>query len=474
MDEFLNDLEQNENGEVTELGAVPEAEVEPDTVPEMSAEAVEPQESTAQSEGDEPTAAPEAVHFESSAPVYNPVNFTEVKPIEDYKPMSRGLKLFALIIAAVILLTGSCLTGYFTGKNSVSTGDSANVPKVDLAARPSDTDEMTEAQVYEAVNKAVVGIVIYNSKGKGSQASGIVYSEDGYIVTNDHIYSEVSAPKFKVYTYDGKEYEAEYVAGDVISDLAVLKVKDAKLEPAEFGDSSKLFHGEHVVAVGRPSDATDASSITRGIVSAVSRRVQTTSNYSSRLIQTDSAINPGSSGGALVNMYGQVIGVTSSKLASVEYDAVGYAIPTTTMKRIVDELISKGKVVSRAKLGITYTAIDSVTAEISDYANVGLYVASVSEDSDLYGKVNEGDVITHINGKEVTSDDVVLDIIEQSSAGDSINVTVVTKAGKTQSFDATLKANIGESSYNSAESLKDSQNGNSSKSDEGSFDFPLD
>lgn len=283
------------------------------------------------------------------------------------------------------------------------------------------------------------------------------------------------SPKFKIYTYDGKEYDAEYVAGDVISDLAVLKVKSAKLEPAVFGNSDDLFHGEHVVAIGRPSDATDASSITGGIISAVSRRVQTTSNYSSRLIQTDSAINPGSSGGALVNMYGQVIGVTSSKLASVEYDAVGYAIPTVTMKRIAEELISEGKVVSRAKLGITYTAIDSVTAEINSYDYVGLYVASVTEDSDLYGKVNEGDVITHINGTAVTSDDVVLDIIEQSSAGDKISVTVVTESGQTKELEAVLKANTGESSYNASESTKNnSQGGSSSGNEGGSFDFPLD
>lgn len=404
--------------------------------------------------------------------VYNPVNFSQVNPIEDYKPMSKGLKIFALIIAAIILLTGSCLTGYFIGKNTLKTKMFySNKVSVDLAAKPKDTDEMTEAQVYEAANESVVGIVVYNSKGKASQASGIVYSKDGYIVTNDHIYSEVTAPKFKVYTYDGKEYDAQYVAGDVISDLAVLKITANKLKPAEFGDSNEIFHGEHVVAIGRPSDATDASSITRGIISAVSRRVQTTSNYTSRLIQTDSAINPGSSGGALLNMYGQVIGVTSSKLASVEYDAVGYAIPTVTMKRIVEELIANGKVVSRAKLGVTYLAIDSISAEIGEYDTVGLYIDSVSEDSDLYGKAEKGDVITHINGLEVTSDDVVLDIIEQSRAGDKISVTILTSSGETKNITAVLKANVGESSYSETESLKDSQNENSSNG--GTFDFPF-
>ena len=396
-------------------------------------------------------------------PIYNPVNYTEVKPIEDYKPMSRGLKLFALILAAVILLTGTCLTGYLLGRNSVKISH----PKVEvnLAAKPSDTDEMTEAEVYEEVNKSIVGIVAYNTSRKASQASGIVFSKEGYIVTNDHIYSDIAAAKFKIYTYDGKEYDAEYVAGDTVSDLAVLKVKGASLTPAKFGNSDDLFYGEHVVAIGRPNDATDASSITRGFVSAVNRRVQTTSNYSSRLIQTDSAINPGSSGGALVNMFGQVIGVTSSKLASVEYDAVGYAIPTTTMKRIVDELISNGKVVSRAKLGITYATIDSITAEMNGYDYKGILIDSVSEDSGLYGKAEKGDVITHINGIEITNDNIVLDIIENSRAGDKITVTIATNSGTVKTVEAKLSANIGESSYKAIEEKPEINK-------DGAFNFP--
>ena len=293
----------------------------------------------------------------------NKINYSDVLPINDYKPMSRGLKVFALIMAAVIMLTGASVAGYFLGRNSVSTGARKNVT-VNLAAKPADTDEMTAAEVYEKVDSSVVGITIYNSEGSGSQASGVFYSEDGYIVTNDHIYSEVGAPKFKVYTADGKEYDAKYIAGDQVSDLAVLKIDGSGFTPAEFGNSDEIIYGENVVAIGRPSDATQASSITKGIISSTGRRVRTTSNYSAKLIQTDSAINPGSSGGALVNMYGQVIGITSSKLAGVSYDAVGYAIPTKTMKRICDELIKEGKVVSRAKLGITYTAINSVTAVI--------------------------------------------------------------------------------------------------------------
>lgn len=412
-------------------------------------------------------------------PAYNPINFTEVKPVEDYKPMSRGLKFFVLLLAGIIALTAACAGGYYFGKISVPKGFAGEDVTIGLAAKPDSGDEMTAAEVYEKVNPGVVGICIYNASGKAANASGVVYSNDGYIITNDHIYSEISNPKFKIYTYDNKEYDAEYVAGDQVSDLAVLKVKDAKLRSVVFGNSEQIIFGENVVAVGRPGGAANASSITKGIISATSRRVQTTSSYSARLIETDCPINPGSSGGALVNMYGQVVGITSSKLASSDIDAVGYAIPTTTVKRIAEELIKNGKVLSRAKLGITYRAIDSVTAEINGYKYNGLYVESVSEDSDLYQKLTKGDIITHINGIEVTSDVIVLDIIEKSKAGDGIKVTFVNEDGKTRTLEAVLRANIGESSFTTKEEsssdnkLPQLPEQNEENKNGGSFDFPF-
>ncbi len=408
-----------------------------------------------------------------SAPVYNPVNITPVKPVTDYKPMSKGLKVFALVMVAIIALTSASLAGYYVGKNGTPTL-SQNHVSIDLENPPEDAEEMSAAGVYEQLNKSIVGITVYNSAGSGSQASGIVYSNDGYIVTNDHIYSEVANPKFKIHTFDGKEYDATYVAGDLISDLAVLKIETSSLEAATFGNSDKIYTGQRVVAIGRPDDATDSSSITQGIISAVNRRVKNSSNYSARLIQTDSPINPGSSGGALVNMYGQVVGITSSKLASVEYEGVGYAIPTTVMKRIVEELITEGKVVSRAKLGITYAMVNSVNAEINGYDYTGLLVDSVTEDSDLYGKISKGDMIIKINNTEITNDDTVLDIIESCTAGDTITVTVVTSEDETKDLKVKLLANVGDSSYTTKETLPQySDDEDEDYSDGGTFDFPF-
>ena len=479
----MDNMFENKNTE--ELNSQPAAEdIKPETPAEPENTEIQP-ENIAQAQPDDVAPATEIAPEPQEIPDVpygvnnigdltppNTINYTPVKPMGDYKPVSRGLKYFAAVLAGIILLTAASAGGYFLGRSSVrSTGDKN--AKIELAAKPAKTDEKTAAEVYEDVKQSVVGIMVYNTAGKGSQASGVFYSSDGYIVTNDHIYAEVPSAKFKIYTADNKEYDAKYVAGDQVSDLAVLKIEGSGFKAAQFGDSAELNYGENVVAIGRPSDATDASSITKGIISSVARRVRTTSTYSAKLIQTDSAINPGSSGGALVNMYSQVVGITSSKLAGTEYDAVGYAIPTRTVKRIVSELISKGRVVSRAKLGITYTAINSVTAEINNYSTVGLYVASVAEDSDLHGKVNEGDVITQINNIEVTSDDIVLDIIEDCSAGDTISVTVVTKAGAEKTFDAVLKANTSESSYSTKAPSSDKQEDSSSSNSGGTFNFPF-
>lgn len=465
MEEFLNENQENLSEELKNTVETPE-----DILEEQVEDTVEQPECTQETDTDEAVEENDNKDFNAEYnPVYNPVNYTEPQVINDYKPMKKGLRVFALILAFIIFLTGGCLTGYFIGK-SRSNGNyiykNDKKPAVNLEARPANTDEMTAAQVYEKVNKSVVGILIYNNEGKMSQASGIVFSKDGYIVTNDHIYSEVPSAKFKIYTHDKKEYDAVFVAGDVISDLAVLKIESGEFEPAVFGDSEELYYGQNVVAIGRPSDALDASSITDGIISAVNRRISVTSSYNSRLIQTSCAINPGSSGGALVNMYGQVVGVTSSKLVSTAYDNVGYAIPTTIMKRIVDELIAEGKVVSRAKLGITYTMIDSVTAQITNQKSIGMKIASVAEDSGLYGKAEENDIITHINGQKITDDLIVLDIIEEASAGDTITVTIITTKGEEKTVDAVLKANIGESSYKKSAIKEESSQGG------GIFDFP--
>ena len=399
-------------------------------------------------ENTENTTSENAFKSDDNTPCFNPVNYSPVTPLSEQKNYSSGLKIFALILIIIIALTATTAAGYVYGKNSVAGKTKAGKVDVNLAARPKDDDQYTSAQVYSLINESVVGIRVFNSEGKVADASGVIYTKDGYIITNDHIYSEIAKAQFKIYMFDGTEYNANYVAGDTISDLAVLKIEsENEFKVPVFGNSQEIVCGENVVAVGRPSDATASSSITCGIISLPKRRMQTTSNYSASFIQTDSAINPGSSGGALINMYGQIIGITASKLAGVQYDAVGFAIPTTTVKRVVEQLIKHSKVIDRAKLGITYKEVNSVTAQIENFSNIGLYIDSVAEDSDIYGKAHKNDLITHINGILITNDDIVLDIIEESYAGDIVKLTIVSSNGITNTYEVTLKANIGQSSY---------------------------
>ena len=421
-------------------------------------------------QAEEPPAVKETMPNPPQRFEYTPVNHNEEKQ------NNKGLKVFCIVLALIVLLAGSCSIGYLFGRTTVIKSGKTHT-EVELAARPQSGDEMTEAEVYEKLNESIVGIRVYGSGEEFSDCSGVVYSDDGYIVSNDHIYSEIVGAKFKVYTYDGKEYDAKYVAGDQISDLTILKVENANLKAATFGDSDEIFCGEHVVAIGRPSDAKANSSITSGIISLPKRRVKTTTNYTSNLIQTDSAINPGSSGGALVDMYGHVVGITSSKLSGTVYDSVCFAIPSRTVKRVCEELIKNGKVVSRAKLGITYQEIDSVAAEIKGNNVTGLYIASVSSESDLYGKVTEGDIITHINGEKITADTVVLDIIEASSAGDTVTITVSKTNGSTAEYTVKLLANEGTSSYKTEEEQIKENEDNTEETPDNSgdkaFNFPF-
>ena len=407
----------------------------------------------------------DAEQFEEETEAIPSINLEPPTPQPSYKNR-KGLSVFIFLIITALIITAFTVIGYLAGRNSVT----SNNNNMDLASKPTDTEQYSAEQVYEIVNKSVVGIAVYDDEGIKGYASGVIYSEDGYIITNDHIYDEIPAAKFKIYTYDGSIYSAKYVAGDTRSDLSVLKVDASGFYPATFGNSDELKYGEQVVAIGRPNDATSSSSITIGCISFLNRRVSNATSYASRLIQTDSAINPGSSGGALVNMYGQVIGITSSKLVGSEYEGVGYAIPTTTVKFIVEELIEHGSVVSRAKLGITYTEIDSVTAEISGTNITGLLIAQVNEDSPLYKKAVAEDIITQVNGQNITKGDMVLDIIEASKPGDKLELTIYsTKTKSYKSVESVLVQAESSSSYKS-QLTKDPQT--SGNNNGGTFDFP--
>ncbi len=415
------------------------------------------------------------------SPIYPAQNTPPTPPVQYYTPKpakdpsvggsKKGLKIFALILAAVILCIGSMSVGYFSasivnGNNPIVEDDINPSTEItpdgnknnngDTSSFPITQDSRdgvkydTVQNVAAKVSPSVVNITTYNpSTGKGGYASGIILSKDGYILTNDHIYASIPNAKFLITLNDGTEYKAKYVSGDTRSDIAILKITDKvkNLVPASFGKSSEIKVGETVLAIGQSSGLS--GTVSEGIVSALNRRVKgSTSSYSERHIQTTAAINPGNSGGALVNMQGQVIGVTSSKYVDENVEGICFAIPIDSALKVVSELQKHGKVVSRAKLGITYSAIGTVAAEINK-TPTGLYIQEISPESGLYGKgFTKGDIITHINGKIIKDDRTVLDFIENSKAGDILDLTIfVSSTAVSKSVDVKLVAAESGSSY---------------------------
>ncbi|MCD8106725.1 MAG: trypsin-like peptidase domain-containing protein [Oscillospiraceae bacterium] len=284
--------------------------------------------------------------------------------------------------------------------------------------------------------EAYTGGTIYASY---SQGSGIIMTSDGYIITNAHVIEDADLTII-VRLYDGSEYNASVVGSDSRTDLAVLKINATDLTPAQFGDSDQLELGEQVVTLGSPAGLE--STVTTGIVSGLNRMISVESdNISMECIQIDAAINPGNSGGALVNMWGQVVGITSSKLEAVEYDNIGFAISINAAIPIIEELIENGGILGRPKVGISFYAISETMASIYDLP-AGLYIAAIDEDCDISNTDLEvGDVITEMDGTTVTSADDVYAIIFQYSPGDEITATVLRmdEDGNWDEFEITFK-----------------------------------
>ncbi len=360
----------------------------------------------------------------------------------------KGIRLFCALLTIFFVAVCCTFAGFYFGRSTTSVSDKENNDSALMSDK--NVNGLAAADIYSRVSASVVGILVYNEaeEPKMSEASGVVYTSDGYIITNDHIYSLVPSAKFKVYTSDGASYSAVYIAGDTRSDLAILKITDkVNLKAAEFSDSDLVKSGDYVCAIGCPNGYNSKSTITLGVVSVPKVRIANSSNYASNLIQTDSAINPGNSGGVLVNLKGQVIGITSSKVAQTAYEGIGYAIPTKTVKKIVGSLMEYGKVTNRAKLGITYRFYSGVIADLSGMPSAGLEIAEVLPECKVLGTLNSGDIITHADGIELTNDAILLDILEDRAPGDNIVLTVMRNNGTIENVTVKLIADQGSSSY---------------------------
>ena len=272
------------------------------------------------------------------------------------------------------------------------------------------------------------------------EGSGVIYKKDGkeaYIVTNNHVVD--GAKKLEIMLSDGSKITGELVGKDTYSDLAVVKVSSDKIKTvAEFADSNSLTVGEKAIAIGSPLGTEYANSVTEGIVSSLSRTVTMQNDngetVSTNAIQTDAAINPGNSGGALVNIEGQVIGINSSKISSTSavagsaVEGMGFAIPSNDVVEIINQLEKNGKV-TRPALGISMADLNSLSSsttsklDLPDEVKSGVVVGSVQKGMPADGKLQENDVITEIDGKEISSKTDIQTNLYSHSIGDNIKVT---------------------------------------------------
>ena len=289
-------------------------------------------------------------------------------------------------------------------------------------------------EIYEKVNPSIVGVRSLLTGGRMSMGTGIIMSSNGYIVTNAHVIA--GSRSLDVLLSDGRRLNALLVGYDGATDLAVLKVVGKNLPVADFGDSNALRVGDPAYAIGNPLGEELRGTMTDGMVSAIDR-VVTANNSSMTLIQTTAALNPGNSGGALVNSAGQVVGVTNMKMMASGteiYEGLGFAIPTDVAKAVVDQIIARGYYDD----GVPLLGITVYTLEPDGTVPGGACVQSVESGSDAWKQgVRPGDVIVEANGQPVTETDELLAIKNALGVGDTLTLKIW-RAGETLTVEVKL------------------------------------
>ncbi|NLT94101.1 MAG: PDZ domain-containing protein [Clostridia bacterium] len=352
---------------------------------------------------------------------------------EDYerRPSKIGYFLVALVAAVIGGIVALSLAPYILGTDFLGNNSPGlNQPNIPQITNPN-LDLSPVVEIAEQVGPAVVGVsnrgIVRDFFGRTSveergSGSGVIIDERGYIVTNHHVIN--GATEILVSLADDSVVEAQLVGSDSRTDLAVLKIdpKGKKLPVAVLGDSTKLKTGELVVAIGNPLGIEFARSVTMGVVSATQRTL-TIGEEQFSLIQTDAAINPGNSGGALVNSRGEVIGINSAKLVISGGEGMGFAIPISNAKPIIEELIEKGYV-SRPYLGIFGTEVDEITARRTGLPQ-GIIIRQLVQGGPAHkAGIKEMDIIVAVDGKEVKDFAGLNVIFNNHKPGDKVTVTV--------------------------------------------------
>ena len=351
-------------------------------------------------------------------------------------------KLTAIIACCLVLSIGCGIGGAYliarTNPSSVIYQDTSKI--VSTGSQDSSTIKSVVEQCANSVVEIQTESVTngsnpfqqYVSSGAGS---GVILTQDGYIVTNHHVIEDANS--ITVRTRSGDEYNASLVGSDEQSDLAVLKIDATGLTPAVLGDSTTLEVGDLAIAIGNPLGELGGS-VTSGIISALDREM-TIDGQTMTLLQTDAAVNPGNSGGGLFNANGDLIGIVNAKSSGENVEGIGFAIPISTATDIIDELIANGEVTSRPTLGVSlYNVEDEMTASQLGVDSTGVYIVQIVDGgaADNAG-LRSGDRIISVDGSEVSSASDVRAALNKHKIGESISITVE-RNGQTQDFDVAL------------------------------------
>lgn len=382
----------------------------------------------------------------------------------DKKPKRYVAALLAAALLNVAILGGAFALGHSFGSKdnsitnketlsqSLKTNDSSPVSSSSAGSTTntaSTTGDKTTTEIAKEVGPAVVGI---KSKIQGqislfggytqseSQGSGIIISEDGYIVTNNHVVD--GASEVTVLLNTGSEYTATVIGTDDETDLAVIKIQpNEDLTVAVLGDSTKVEVGETAIAIGNPMGVEFFGSVTQGIVSAVNRTVEVDTR-TMNLIQTDAAINSGNSGGALINSKGEVIGINTVKVSTTGVEGMGFAIPISEAKPIISDLLDYGYVKGRPIIGVSTRDVSSYMAQQYGWPQ-GAQIMSVTTDNAKNAGLQQGDIITSVDGTKVSSGSDLTEYKDTKSPGDTIELEVYKYAtGKTEKIQVVLSEQI--------------------------------
>ena len=318
---------------------------------------------------------------------------------------------------------------------------------MNLQAAPKGIDNIPEGggmslqDIYTLNIPSAVSITCQGSRS-ASSGTGVVLSVDGYIVTNAHVVE--NAHTYTVQLTDDRTFSARLVGCDDISDLAVLRIDCTDLTPAQFGDSSTLRVGDTVVAIGDPLGAAFRGTYTNGIVSAINRDVDM-NGRTMTLIQTNAALNSGNSGGPLINCYGQVIGINTMKIGAFTdtagVEGLGFAIPSTQVKEIVDQIIAQGYVSGRPTLGITGEALSTFYQHYYRMP-AGLYITEVDPGSDAASKgIQEGDMLLYLDDTRIVSADDLKTAIYEYEVGEVVEVIIYSR-GQQYRMELTLGEDV--------------------------------